>query len=181
MVFVCRSPLSFPKLLILHLLINAVLSMFSLYISANNYPGGEALRAVNAQILSDVRERNINQVSVYVSDLAAQSGSTRFLELDRVYYNKEPKFVANQFELYELVYLVIEPVDRRLYFDGCTDSLPDQSICQLATNSSTTNRFECHWRQNITAFDRIDFKQLRVNFRTFLNIYRCHKMTVSSI
>lgn len=165
--------MSIRALIAIHLLLNFLLSMSILYISLNNYPGGEALMTVNKAIKSDPDRRGLERNSVYVSNLAAQTGFTRFLQLENVYYNKEPTFDANQFASYQVIYLVLEVDDERLYLDKIVQSSSNQSTHQLA---ASPNSYECHLHGNITAFDRIDFKERRVNFRTFLNIYKCNKM-----
>ncbi|KAH9409721.1 dolichyl-P-Man:Man(7)GlcNAc(2)-PP-dolichol alpha-1,6-mannosyltransferase [Tyrophagus putrescentiae] len=196
---VARSPLSLDTLMVLHLLVNLVLSMFMFYVSANNYPGGESLNAVNEAIRRDLdaAQYSPKDVSVYVSNLAAQSGFTRFLQQDGVYYNKEPQFSVDQFESFSLIYLVLEPQQKHLYLRQCTavgSGGGRGHTCQLAStaaaskattavptaaSSSPSSRFECHWQRNTTAFDRIDLQRRTVNFRTFLLIYRCHKVAAN--
>lgn len=193
------SPLSLDTLMVLHLLVNLVLSMFMFYVSANNYPGGESLNAVNEAIRRDLdaAQYSPKDVSVYVSNLAAQSGFTRFLQQDGVYYNKEPQFSVDQFESFSLIYLVLEPQQKHLYLRQCTavgSGGGRGHTCQLAStaaaskattavaaaaSSSPSSRFECHWQRNTTAFDRIDLQRRTVNFRTFLLIYRCHKVAAN--
>ena len=185
--------------MVLHLLVNLVLSMFMFYVSANNYPGGESLNAVNEAIRRDLNAAQYSpkDVSVYVSNLAAQSGFTRFLQQDGVYYNKEPQFSVDQFESFSLIYLVLEPQQKHLYLRQCTAVGSGDGrghTCQLASTaaaskattavaaaaaSSPSSRFECHWQRNTTAFDRIDLQRRTVNFRTFLLIYRCHKVAAN--
>lgn len=166
------------------------------YVSANNYPGGESLKAVNEAIGRDLNAAQYSpkDVSVYVSNLAAQSGFTRFLQQDGVYYNKEPQFSVDQFESFSLIYLVLEPQQKPLYLRQCSTAGSVAGggaggagghTCQLASTAATAaasspnSRFECHWLQNTTAFDRIDLQRRTVNFRTFLLIYRCHKVAAN--
>ena len=144
-----------------------------LYLSSNNYPGGEALLNVNKAIKSEAYKWDLNNTSVYVCNLAAQSGFTRFLQLPEVYYNKDNKLVLHKFAAYKLIYLVLEPDEQQLYLGRC-NFLSNQSTCQLSVSTTTQSKYECQLLRNITAFDRIiDFK---VNFRTVLNIYKCFKV-----
>lgn len=180
-----RSPLSLDALIVLHLLLNLVLSVFMFYVSSKNYPGGESMSAVNEAIDRDLTDAKYSpkDVSVYASNLAAQSGFTRFLQLEGVYYNKEPQFAVDQFEAYSLIYLVLEPQQRHLYLRQCAERANGGGVtCQLTPTSATapaSSRFECHWQRNTTAFDRIDLQRRTVNFRTFLLIYRCHKVSAN--
>jgi len=150
-------------------LLNFALSLFLLFISSNNYPGGEALTVVNKAIKNDFPKWHASQISVYVSNLAAQTGFTRFLQLNQVYYNKEPEFNLNNFLSYNVIYLVLELEDESKYL--AKDVSSNQATYRLSAN--TTDNYDCISHQNITAFDRIDFKQRLINYRTFLNIYRC--------
>lgn len=151
------------------------------YVSANNYPGGESMSAVNEAIGSDLTNAKYSpkDVSVYVSNLAAQSGFTRFLQLEGVYYNKESQFAVDQFESYSLVYLVLEPHQKALYLRQCAEANGGGHVCQITSTAPAMSRFECHWQRNTTAFDRIDLQRRTVNFRTFLLIYRCHKVSAN--
>lgn len=151
------------------------------YVSANNYPGGESMSAVNEAIGRDFTDAKYSpkDVSVYVSNLAAQSGFTRFLQLEGVYYNKEPQFAVDQFESYSLIYLVLEPHQKHLYLRQCVEGSGGGHICQLSATAPASSRFECHWQRNTTAFHRIDLQRRTVNFRTFLLTYRCHKVSAN--
>lgn len=147
-----------------------------LYISSTNYPGGKCIRAINQQLRVDQRH-NISHDSstnaVYVSNLAAQSGFTRFLQLDDVYYGKAPQFEVNHFQSYSTIYLALETGEEQKYFTNCSlaNGSKHQMTCQL--NGTNGRTYKCDEQQNVTAFDRIDFKQLKVNYRTFLNVYKC--------
>lgn len=67
----------FAVFVLLHLLINIIISVFLLYIAGTNYPGGEALQRLH-QLESIPNKNN----SVHITNLAAQSGVTRFLQIN---------------------------------------------------------------------------------------------------
>lgn len=67
----------FAVFVLLHLLINIIISVFLLYIAGTNYPGGEAL-----QRLHQLESIQNNNNSVHITNLAAQSGVTRFLQIN---------------------------------------------------------------------------------------------------
>ncbi|KAI2807665.1 dolichyl-P-Man:Man(7)GlcNAc(2)-PP-dolichol alpha-1,6-mannosyltransferase [Blomia tropicalis] len=164
------------KLITLIFILNFTVSFLMLYISSTNYPGGKCIRAINQQLRVDQRH-NISHDSstnaVYVSNLAAQSGFTRFLQLDDVYYGKAPQFEVNHFQSYSTIYLALETGEEQKYFTNCSlaNGSKHQMTCQL--NGTNGRTYKCDEQQNVTAFDRIDFKQLKVNYRTFLNVYKC--------
>lgn len=74
-------------------------------------------------INEDIRQMGNNKtISVYVCDLAAQSGFTRFMELPNVNYNKDSKFQIEKFSVNDILYLAIEPKHIQDYFQiECND------------------------------------------------------------
>lgn len=103
----------------MNFILNLLFTSVKLYISYYNYPGGVALTIIN----EDIHQINNNKsISVYVCDLAAQSGFTKFIELPNVNYNKDAKFQIEKFSSNGILYLAIEPKHIRDYFPSeCND------------------------------------------------------------
>jgi len=59
-----------------HLVLNAMFSLFLLAIAGQNYPGGVALSHLHQL------EKGTVGANVYIDNLAAQTGVSRFLELN---------------------------------------------------------------------------------------------------
>lgn len=90
-------------------------------ISSHNYPGGQAAISLGVtKELLDAAKKSIDDTSglrdlrsdvgVYVNNLAAQTGVSRFLQVNGAYYSKTPKLDKDTFKKsYHLVYLVLEP------------------------------------------------------------------------
>jgi len=89
-------------------------------ISSHNYPGGQAALSLGTtkELLASANNPKrspglvdyTSGVGVYVNNLAAQSGMTRFLQVDGVYYAKPTKLDERTFrKVYKLLYLILEP------------------------------------------------------------------------
>lgn len=101
---------------------NLMASFILTRISSHNYPGGHAAISlgVNKELLEAARKsldsntigiRDLrSSAAVYVDNLAAQTGLSRFVQVNGVYYSKTPKLDASSFRLpYKLIYLILEP------------------------------------------------------------------------
>ncbi|XP_074605630.1 dol-P-Man:Man(7)GlcNAc(2)-PP-Dol alpha-1,6-mannosyltransferase-like isoform X1 [Brevipalpus obovatus] len=116
-------------------------TLIRLLVSHFNYPGGQAVRFVNQRILSyDSSEFPSNKIGIYVSNLAAQSGFSRFLQLNDIYYDKSPdmrNFILNSQKL-ELSYFIVESHDSNFLAHHCsneinwTDLKTDQSESSIS-------------------------------------------------
>lgn len=94
-----------------------ILSSFS----SHNYPGGHAalslgttkefLDKAQQSMSSDTGLHDVrSDVGVYVNNLAAQTGVSRFVQVNGAYYAKTPHLDADTFkESYSLIYLILEP------------------------------------------------------------------------
>ncbi|KAM7360532.1 alg12 alpha-1,6-mannosyltransferase [Cochliomyia hominivorax] len=86
-----------------HLLANILLTLFLLVVSSTNYPGGVALR--NLHYL----EAQTTNVSVHISNLAAQSGVSRFLQIrDDWRYCKNEHMNYTKEETMQYTHLLME-------------------------------------------------------------------------
>lgn len=95
---------------VMHLLVNCTLTALLLTVSAANYPGGAAL--VRLQQLVPASSR----VSVHIDNLAAQSGVTRFLQLNEGWiYNKTEELRAGGPELRSFTHLLVEAKTKYAY------------------------------------------------------------------
>lgn len=135
----------------IHIWCNVGCTVYASLASWNNYPGGDAISLVNHHIktvdLIDPDNEshdtsNINdggnrgkkykpsEIGVYVTNLAAQTGFSRFLHLDGVIYDKSPtldhvanrtiylrkgkgfnKHITHDFSPLKVIYLIMEKID----------------------------------------------------------------------
>lgn len=102
-----------------HLLLNIAATSVSIYLAFYNYPGGRAIAYVNDHIIN----HSPRSTAVYVTDLAAQSGFSRFFELDNVHYSKTPTFDADNFVDFKQIYLILERSEHRRYLGECDSRL----------------------------------------------------------
>ncbi|KAI1281960.1 putative Dol-P-Man:Man(7)GlcNAc(2)-PP-Dol alpha-1,6-mannosyltransferase [Halotydeus destructor] len=85
----------------IHIWCNVGCTVYASLASWNNYPGGDALFWLNHHIrTNEVKESKLKpaDIGIYVSNLAAQTGVTRFMQIDGITYDKSPSFdlVANK-------------------------------------------------------------------------------------
>jgi hypothetical protein len=89
-------------------------------ISSHNYPGGQAAVSlgVTKELLDAAKqsmdtvglEDSRSDVATYVDNLAAQTGLSRFVQVNGVYYAKTPKIDDKTLvNTYKLIYLILEP------------------------------------------------------------------------
>lgn len=115
------ASLIFLIIIAIMLLGNISVSFISSVASSHNYPGGQAalFLGTNKELL-DNAQRSINKnaglvdprtdVGVYIDNLAAQTGVSRFVQVNGVFYAKTPGIDENTFRnFYNLIYLVLEP------------------------------------------------------------------------
>ncbi len=162
----------------IHVWVNVAATVFMSLSAWHNYPGGEALTWTNRHILSQQNESFVlppTKTSVYVCNLAAQTGFTRFLELENVYYDKSPQLMDSHFEDHFLVnYLVMEKSDVNAVQTKCSAESGKEKgnmICQLGGRKR-----HCKILKPISGFTGIDFsmnKQVSIKTAPMLWVFRC--------
>ncbi|XP_075148354.1 alg12 alpha-1,6-mannosyltransferase [Haematobia irritans] len=86
-----------------HLLLNICVTLFLLVVSGTNYPGGVALTHLHSL------EAGSTNVSVHISNLAAQSGVSRFLQIhDDWSYCKKEQMNYTKEEALQYTHLIVE-------------------------------------------------------------------------
>lgn len=166
----------------IHVWCNVAATVFMSLAAWHNYPGGEAVSWTNNHILghdfnrtmnNDMMDNNNNnKIAVYVCNLAAQTGFTRFLELDNVYYDKSPQVIDENFSRFTITYLILEKSDVQSLQSRCTGTRSDVN-CHLGNH--ITN---CKILKSITGFNGLDFslsKQVVIKTEPMLWVFRCQK------
>lgn len=210
-----RNYFSFALFLTLALIMltaNLICSFIMCRVSSYNYPGGQAALSlgVNKELLDRAlelkRENPLSlsprsKLAVYVNNLSAQTGFSRFVQVDGVYYSKSPKLDSTTFKSsYELIYLVLEPKEVKIVqrsfclvdeqpknqtdIGECT--FPNQSK-MFCTQLDTVNAVEAvNIEEIVRKVKRIQFMDLVYDIledknviitRTALKIIRCSRMT----
>ncbi|XP_055376016.1 probable Dol-P-Man:Man(7)GlcNAc(2)-PP-Dol alpha-1,6-mannosyltransferase [Condylostylus longicornis] len=86
-----------------HIILNFALTVFLLIVSSTNYPGGAALNRLHRLAMND------HNSSVHISNLAAQTGVTRFLQMNPNWeYSKKENLSFSNPELHSFQFLLVE-------------------------------------------------------------------------
>ena len=101
---------------VMHILLNSCYSMGMLYISSQNYPGGDAILKIH-QLENDNVDNSITStsssdtiVNLHICNYAAQTGVSRFTQLnDNWIYNKTEKLSPEDFVFFS--HLLVESSD----------------------------------------------------------------------
>lgn len=112
-------------------------------VSTQNYPGGQAAISLGVtKELLDQAQKSVNQatglsgsrsnVAVYVDNLAAQTGVSRFVQVNGVYYAKTPKIDEDTFKKsYKLIYLLLEPEETISFLRDFCPKKDQEELVQL--------------------------------------------------
>ncbi|KAL6265161.1 hypothetical protein P5V15_005246 [Pogonomyrmex californicus] len=95
----------FLALIILcHLVLNIIFSLFLLYISGFNYPGGLAITKLHR-----LERNSIKPVHVHIDVLTAQTGVSRFTQINASWiYSKQENFAIDDPEMLQFTHLLME-------------------------------------------------------------------------
>ena len=171
----------------IHIWCNVGCTVYASLASWNNYPGGDAVSLVNHHIKSvDLIDTNPdhsgvqesaakrfrpNEIGVYVSNLAAQTGFSRFLHLDGIIYDKSPtldhianrtiylkkgkgfnRHITHDFSPLKVIYLILEKIDVSFLQNYCVSTKNvDKNSKGSKSSSSSTSPIEgviCNFGEN---------------------------------
>lgn len=159
-------------LMAIHVWCNVAATVFMSLAAWHNYPGGEAVSWINHHITTHDNYHDKSDISVYVCNLAAQTGFTRFLQLDGVYYDKSERLNDDHFLPFPITYLVLEKNDVQTIQSKCTGSGLDVN-CELGRHLRN-----CRILKSVNGFNGLDFslsKQVVIKTTPMLWIFRCQK------
>lgn len=191
----------------IHIWCNVGFTLYASYAAWNNYPGGDAVTILNNHIRTvDLKEMKYRRrdVGVYVTNLAAQTGVTRFTEMDHVVYDKSPtfehvanrtiflkkgrgfnKYITHDFSHMKVVYPILERVDVPFLQMHCSSAVSPKG--KKASNSSGIENVVCNFGENarnckilkvVNQFTGVEYVHTKnVVFKTtpVLWIFRCQK------
>ncbi|XP_055905771.1 probable Dol-P-Man:Man(7)GlcNAc(2)-PP-Dol alpha-1,6-mannosyltransferase isoform X2 [Eupeodes corollae] len=93
-----------------HIILNVILTLFLLVVSSTNYPGGVALSRLHRI------EAGASNVSIHISNLAAQSGVSRFMEIRSDWsYDKRENLTFIESDLINYTHLLVEAKSKFSY------------------------------------------------------------------
>ncbi|XP_014284199.1 dol-P-Man:Man(7)GlcNAc(2)-PP-Dol alpha-1,6-mannosyltransferase [Halyomorpha halys] len=89
--------------IVLHIIINIILSCILLRVASDNYPGGVAVSRLHRLVSPE------NQVHVYIDNLPAQTGVSRFTEINKNWiYNKTENLASGSTDYLIFSHLLLE-------------------------------------------------------------------------
>ncbi|RWS31210.1 dol-P-Man:Man(7)GlcNAc(2)-PP-Dol alpha-1:6-mannosyltransferase-like protein [Leptotrombidium deliense] len=169
----------------IHIWCNVGCTVYASLASWNNYPGGDAILWLNDQIKNnDLKQYRRQDIGVYISNLGAQTGVTRFLQLEGVTYDKSPAFslIANKtvagplnrklgkqlinrniihdFSAFKICYLILEKIDVPFLQQYCTSTSSSKSGANTGIEGVVCNFGDntknCRIMKVINGFNGID-------------------------
>lgn len=169
------------SLVIVGCLANIGLTLLACLSSSQNYPGGDAIIWLNSRIRSSrVKAQVQKNVLVHVSNLAAQTGFTRFLEMENVTYDKSPDFksIPNQLQSkYKSFYFILENIDQQFIRKYCGSNATEMSNERITCNFNEFAK-NCKIVNTINGFKRFQFS---LNFNQLIKsapvlwIFECNR------
>lgn len=165
---------------------NSSFSFYATLISSLNYPGGNAVRWINSEIQSDDFDHHLiksQNIGVYVTNLAAQTGFTRFLQLDNIFYEKSKNISSlinmkgatkGEFIHFKLLYLILEEAEVDYFTTICRQSentANDRFTCTLNDDS-----MNCDYVNEISSYSSTKLnRDLRniIQTKPVLWIFKC--------
>ncbi|XP_012153664.1 alg12 alpha-1,6-mannosyltransferase isoform X2 [Megachile rotundata] len=102
-----------------HLVLNALFSMFLLCVAGSNYPGGLAIAKLHR-----LEKDSINPVHVHIDVLTAQTGVSRFTQTNSSWiYSKQEHLTTDSPEMLQFTHLLMEAKNMEPILDEIMESL----------------------------------------------------------